>query len=141
MTTETTTAISRRGRPRGRYPKTQDGAVPKRQKRIPEYLEADEVNAIIRAAPSPKAKLLTLQQRRASWKSMKQYEICLPPHKLSGAFENIMQPKLRRIWDNSLESRTLAALRDAMLPELVSGTLEEESQRHKSFRSGRCDTQ
>ena len=26
--------------------------------RIPEYLEADEVNAIIRAAPSPKAKLL-----------------------------------------------------------------------------------
>ena len=44
------------------YPKTQDGATPKRQKRIPEYLEADEINAIIRAAPSPKAKLLTLQQ-------------------------------------------------------------------------------
>ena len=36
------------------YPKTQDGATPKRQKRIPEYLEADEVNAIIRAAPNPK---------------------------------------------------------------------------------------
>ena len=37
---------------------------PKREKRIPEYLEADEVNAIIRAAPSPKAKLLMLQQWR-----------------------------------------------------------------------------
>ena len=61
----TTTAISRRRKPRGRYPKTQDGAVPKRQKRIPEYLEADEVNAIIRAAPNPKAKLLMLQQWRA----------------------------------------------------------------------------
>ena len=61
----TTTAISRRRKPRGRYPKTQDGAVPKREKRIPEYLEADEVNAIIRAAPSPKAKLLMLQQWRA----------------------------------------------------------------------------
>ena len=47
------------------YPKTQDGAAPKREKRIPEYLEADEVNAIIRAAPSPKAKLLMLQQWRA----------------------------------------------------------------------------
>ena len=53
MTTEPTTAISRRRRPKGRYQKTQDGAAPKREKRIPEYLEADEVNAIIRAAPSP----------------------------------------------------------------------------------------
>ena len=60
----TTTAISRRRKPRGRYPKTQDGAAPKREKRIPEYLEADEVNAIIRAAPSPKAKLLMLEQWR-----------------------------------------------------------------------------
>ena len=65
MTAEPTTAISRRRRPRGRYPKTQDGAAPKREKRIPEYLEADEVNAIIRAAPSPKAKLLMLEQWRA----------------------------------------------------------------------------
>ena len=65
MTTESSTAISRRHRPRGRYPKTQDGATPKRLKRIPEYLEADEVNAIIRAAPNPKAKLLMLEQWRA----------------------------------------------------------------------------
>ena len=61
----TTQAVARQRRPRGRYPKTQDGAAPKREKRIPEYLEADEVNAIIRAAPSPKAKLLMLQQWRA----------------------------------------------------------------------------
>ena len=68
MTTESSTAISRRRRPRGRYPKTQEGATPKRQKRIPEYLEADEVNAIIRAAPNPKPsspKLLMLEQWRA----------------------------------------------------------------------------
>ena len=58
----TTTAISHRRRPRRRYPKTQDGAV---AKRIPEYLEADEVNAVIRAAPSPKAKLLMLEQCQA----------------------------------------------------------------------------
>ena len=65
MATEPTTAIARRRRPRGRYLKTQDGATPKREKRIPEYLEADEINAIIRAAPSPKAKLLMLEQWRA----------------------------------------------------------------------------
>ena len=65
MTTDPTTAISRRRRPRGRYPKTPDGAAPKREKRIPEYLEPDEVNAIIRAAPNPKAKLLMLEQWRA----------------------------------------------------------------------------
>ena len=64
MTTEPTTAIARR-RPRGRYLKTQDGATPKREKRIPEYLETGEINAIIRAAPSPKAKLLMLEQWRA----------------------------------------------------------------------------
>ena len=39
-------------------------ATPKHQKRIPEYLEADEVNAIIRFAPNPKAKLLILEQWR-----------------------------------------------------------------------------
>ena len=65
MVAEPTAAISRRRRPRGRYPKTQDGTTPKRRKRIPEYLEADEVNALIRAAPNPKAKLLMLEQWRA----------------------------------------------------------------------------
>ena len=65
MTTEMTTAISRRCRLCGRYPQTQDGAAPKREKRIPEYLEADEINAIIRGAPSPKARLLMLEQWRA----------------------------------------------------------------------------
>ena len=65
MAIEPTTTVSRRRRPRGRYPKTQDGATPKRLKRILEYLEADAVNAIIRAAPNPKAKLLMLEQWRA----------------------------------------------------------------------------
>ena len=61
----TTQAVARQRKPRGRYLKTQDGAAPKRERRIPEYLEADEVNAVIRATPSPKAKLLMLQQWRA----------------------------------------------------------------------------
>ena len=32
---------------------------PKRQKRIPEYLEPDEVSAIIRAAPNPTVRVLS----------------------------------------------------------------------------------
>ena len=44
MTTEPTTAIARRRRARGRYPKTQDGAAPKREKRIPEYLEVRDLS-------------------------------------------------------------------------------------------------
>ena len=40
------------------YPKTQDGAVAKRQERIPEYLLVEEINAVIRAAPNPKAKFV-----------------------------------------------------------------------------------
>ena len=74
MATDSTTAMSHRRRPRERYPKTQDGAVPKREKRIPEYLEADEVNAIIRAAPSPKAKLL-LQQWRAGLRVSEAFDL------------------------------------------------------------------
>ena len=65
MTTELTTAITRQRRPRGRYPKRVDNALEKRIRKLPEYLEAGEVNAIIKAAPNPRAKLLMLEQCRA----------------------------------------------------------------------------
>ena len=63
MTTEALTAISRRRKPRGRYPKRPDGQ--RTIRKFPEYLEADEVSAIIRVAPNPRAKLLMLEQWRA----------------------------------------------------------------------------
>ncbi len=53
----TTQAIARRRRPRGLHPKRTDGE--------PQHLEADEVDAIIRAAEDPRAKLLMLTQWRA----------------------------------------------------------------------------
>ena len=66
MATESTTAISRRRRPRGRYLKRADSDPPqKRERKLPEYLEAAEVNAIIGVAPNPRAKLLMLEQWRA----------------------------------------------------------------------------
>ena len=59
----TTQAIARRRRPRGLHPRRTDGEPQPR--RLPEYLEADEVDAIIRAADDPRAKLLMLTQWRA----------------------------------------------------------------------------
>ena len=59
----TTQAIARRRRPRGLHPKRTDGEP--QPKRLPEYLEADEVDAVIRAAEDPRAKLLMLTQWRA----------------------------------------------------------------------------
>lgn len=65
MATDSSTALSRRRRPRGRYPKRADSDPAKRVRKLPEYLEADEVTAIIKAAPNPRAKLLMLEQWRA----------------------------------------------------------------------------
>lgn len=60
----TTKAITRRRRPRGLHPKkSEQRAIVKSG--LPEYLEAAEVTAIIRAADDPRARLLMLEQWRA----------------------------------------------------------------------------
>ena len=58
-----TQAISRRRRPRGIHPKRTDRQLS--TQKLPEYLESDEVGAIIRAADDPRARLLMLEQWRA----------------------------------------------------------------------------
>ena len=55
--------MARRRRPRGTHPKTTNGSAQTRK--LPEYLEAHEVEAIIRASDNPRAKLLMLEQWRA----------------------------------------------------------------------------
>ena len=64
--TLTTTAVSRR-RARGMHSKSANVQQKPRGKRsaLPEYLEAQEVQALIAAAPHPRAKLLMLTQWRA----------------------------------------------------------------------------
>ena len=62
MTTQQT-AVQRYRRPRGQYPKRLDSEP--RPKPLPEYLEAHEVKALIRAAPNSRAALLFLVQWRA----------------------------------------------------------------------------
>ena len=65
MVAETTTAIARRRRPRGQYPKKIKQTAETVEKKLPEYLEAYEVQAIIRAADDPRARLLMMEQWRA----------------------------------------------------------------------------
>ena len=62
MTTQT---ITRRRRPRGQYPKKADRGQELQPKPLPQYLEAPEVNAIIRAADDLRARLLMTEQWRA----------------------------------------------------------------------------
>ena len=58
-----TQTIARRRKPRGIHPKRTDKELSTRK--LPEYLDADEVGAVIRAGDDPRARLLMLEQWRA----------------------------------------------------------------------------
>jgi len=60
---------------------------------------------------------------RTSWTEMVRYEIALPPKALAAAFTDRVWPQVDRIIAAIHESHTLAALRDALLPKLISGEL------------------
>ena len=60
---------------------------------------------------------------RTSWKTMGQFPICIPPDQLALAYQKAMQPILARIVTNIHLSRTLAQIRDILLPKLISGEI------------------
>ncbi|GAB6050616.1 hypothetical protein JCM16106_14640 [Hydrogenophilus islandicus] len=60
---------------------------------------------------------------RTSWSDMARYAVVLPPESIAGAFATIVQPFIERIVCGIHESRTLAQLRDTLLPKLISGEL------------------
>ena len=49
--------------------------------------------------------------------------VVLPPRAIVDAFDNMVMPFMRLQRENEKESHTLAALRDALLPKLLSGEL------------------
>ncbi len=49
------------------------------------------------------------------------YDFRVPPPSLIEAFDGVARPLLGRIDANTADARTLAALRDALLPKLISG--------------------
>ena len=62
------------------------------------------------------------------WDSMESYRIPIPPASLLEAFEKTVSPLVERIAAQGEESRTLATLRDTLLPKLLSGELSVAGQ-------------
>ena len=60
---------------------------------------------------------------RASWESMSRYSLPIPPTRVVDTFERLVKPFLDRIVVNVHESHSLAQIRDALLPRLVSGAM------------------
>ena len=60
---------------------------------------------------------------RTSWADMARYELVKPPTPIAKAFADWMRPSVERIMAGIHESRSLAALRDALMPKLISGEL------------------
>jgi type I restriction enzyme S subunit len=60
---------------------------------------------------------------RTSWSEMARYVVVMPPESVAEAFTERICPAVDRIIASIHESRTLAALRDTLLPKLISGEL------------------
>lgn len=60
---------------------------------------------------------------RVSWKSIQGYAVVLPDLEVRSRYHKFIQPLVERILAGNSESRTLAELRDSLLPKLISGEL------------------
>jgi hypothetical protein len=63
------------------------------------------------------------EMSRANWNDISRYETALPLKQLAADFTEKPRPLVERIMANIHESRILTALRDALLPKLLSGAL------------------
>lgn len=60
---------------------------------------------------------------RTNWKDMGRYEVVLPPVDIAAAFETALNSMRDLIVAGVHEAKTLAALRDTLLPKMMSGEL------------------
>jgi len=69
---------------------------------------------------------------RTNWSDISSFKVALPPKPIAAAFTRNIQPMLDRVHANLHQSRTLATLRDTLLPQLLSGELSvaEATTRH-----------
>jgi type I restriction enzyme, S subunit len=54
---------------------------------------------------------------------MKRLQVCRPPKDVLAAFDRVIAPIFDKAFANTVESQTLATLRDTLLPKLLSGEL------------------
>ncbi len=60
---------------------------------------------------------------RTSWGEMARYAVVMPPETVAEAFTKQIRPAVDRMIASIHESRTLAALRDTLLPKLLGGEI------------------
>lgn len=60
---------------------------------------------------------------RTSWGDMARYQIAIPPEPIAASFAVWMRRVSELMREHAHESRSLAALRDALLPQLLSGEI------------------
>ena len=60
---------------------------------------------------------------KGHWPDFVIHKIAVPDPKLTTEFARLAHPLLKQIWMRESESRTLAVLRDTLLPKLISGDL------------------
>jgi len=60
---------------------------------------------------------------RVSWADVARYSVAVPPEPVGAAFDAHVEPLTERMRVGIFESRTLAGLRDTLLPKLLSGEL------------------
>lgn len=60
---------------------------------------------------------------RTNWTDMGSYSLPLPPVKVASAFNALVHPMTDRIISNIQENRTLASLRELLVPKLISGEI------------------
>lgn len=60
---------------------------------------------------------------RTSWQHIAEYAVCLPPERVTVRFNEVVTPFVEGILSNLHESRQLAALRDLLLPKLLSAEI------------------
>ena len=63
-------------------------------------------------------------RQRVPAKALYQFLLPSPPEPIAARFGKVVQPLFTRASEAMRESRTLAALRDTLLPKLVSGELQ-----------------
>jgi type I restriction enzyme S subunit len=74
---------------------------------------------------------------RTSWDEMARYAVVMPPETGAEAFTEQIRPAVDSITASIYTSRTLAALRDAMLPKLISGEIRvKDAERFADHRLG-----
>ncbi len=60
---------------------------------------------------------------RTNWSDISSFKVALPPLPVAAAFTHLIRPMVESMTARLFESRTLATLRDTLLPRLLSGEL------------------